>query len=130
MREECDACQSDRAEVSIAFVGPARIRELNKTYRGIDRETDVLSFAESGEGKLYNNADKSGYIGEIVICMQVVKRDAKDLGVSVKQELAWVIVHGMLHLFGYDHESGKDEAAAMRQKEEYYLLKSAKFVHR
>jgi len=109
-----------RIELSVVFVGPARIRQLNKQYRAHDTVTDVLSFAEAdipGNGQ----ADRPTVLGELVICAQQVKEDARDSNVSLKRELAWVVVHGVLHLFGYDHEIGPDQARAMREKEEFYL---------
>ena len=107
-------------ELSVVFVSPARIRQLNKQYRAHDSVTDVLSFAEAdipGNGQ----ADRPAVLGELVICAQQVKKDAQDSNVSLKRELAWVVAHGVLHLFGYDHEIGTDDAWTMREKEEFYL---------
>lgn len=97
-------------ELSIAFVGEARIRELNKRYRKKNRPTDVLSFAGNG---LY----------EIVICPSVVRQNAKKFGLSFKSELVRILIHGILHLLGYDHEKSKKEAAKMERRQEYYFLK-------
>ena len=116
-------------EVSIAFVGSRKIREINKKYRKIDSATDVLSFME-------DDSDAAGLegcpiiLGELVICPQKVKKVAQESGVAIKDEFSWVVVHGMLHLFGYDQEKGEEDAKKMREKEKFYLskikLKSAK----
>jgi len=106
-------------EVSVIIVGPKKIQEINKKYRKKNQVTDVLSFAEGnamgrGEGL-------PRILGELAICLKQVRDDAKESGKSVEYELAWVVVHGMLHLLGYDHETSKKDAIIMRQKEQFYL---------
>ena len=93
--------------LSIVFVGESRIKKLNKEYRGKNKVTDVLSF---GDG-----------LNEIVICLQEVKKNARKFNSSFKRELARVLVHGILHLLGYEHEKEKKEAEKMEKKQEYYL---------
>ena len=95
-------------DLSIALVGPGRIRKLNKKYRGKNRVTDVLSFPDNG-------------LGEIVICLREVKKNAKKFGSSFKKELSTCLIHGILHLLGYDHEKSVEEVKKMRDREEYYL---------
>lgn len=95
-------------DLSIAIVAPSRIKELNKRYRKKDRPTDVLSFE-----------DKESW-GEIVICPAEVRRNAKKFNSNFKKELSRVLIHGVLHLLGYDHEKAKEEEK-MKKKEEYYL---------
>jgi probable rRNA maturation factor len=115
------ASGSGEVEVSIALVGSAKIRAINKKYRQKDQVTDVLSFAEADVG-----ADKGEHprmLGELVICLKQVKDDAKEAKVSFKYELAWVVIHGVLHLLGYDHEKGEIGAVKMKQKEQFYLSK-------
>lgn len=107
-------------EVSIAFIGPGEIREINKKYRKKDQATDVLSFAED-DCCDYNGADHPRFLGELAICAEVVKSDAVESGKKYEEELAWVVIHGILHLFGYDHETSKKDADSMRQKEKFYL---------
>ena len=103
--------------LSIALVGPARMKKLNKKYRGKNRTTDVLAFGS--DQKLFSVFQKE--IGEIVICLQEVKKNAKRFNLSFKKELTRVLVHGILHLLGYDHEISKTEAKKMEEKEEHYL---------
>jgi len=93
--------------LSIVFVGESRIKKLNKEYRGKNRVTDVLSF---GDG-----------LNEIVICLQEVKKNARKFNSNFKKELARVLIHGILHLLGYEHEKEKKEAEKMEKKQEYYL---------
>ncbi len=88
--------------VSLAFVGDKRIRELNKNYRGIDQVTDVLSFP--GEEK---------FLGEIIIDYSQIKRQAGKFGNKPKDELIFILIHGLLHLLGYD-----DRTEAERKKME------------
>jgi len=95
-------------DLSIALVGPGRIRKLNKKYRGKNRMTDVLSFPDNG-------------LGEIVICLREVKKNAKKFESSFKKELSTCLIHGILHLLGYDHEKSVEEVKKMRDREEYYL---------
>ena len=97
-----------KGELSIALVGQGRIRELNKKYRGKNRVTDVLAFPSNG-------------LGEIVICLREVKKNAKKFGSSFKKELSTCLIHGILHLLGYDHEKSVEEVKKMRDREEYYL---------
>src|SRR5687767_1355694 len=80
--------------LTIVLMDKARARQLNKKYRRKDYATDVLSFApeEKGVG-----------LGELVLCEPVVRRQAKEHGISFKKELDYLIIHGFLHLLGYDH---------------------------
>jgi len=103
--------------LSIALIGPARMKKLNKQYRGKNRTTDVLAF---GSDQKFSSAFQKE-IGEIVICLQEVKKNAKRFNLSFKKELTRVLIHGILHLLGYDHEISKAEAKKMEEKEEHYL---------
>jgi len=99
--------------ISLALVGKEEIKKLNKKFRGKDKPTDVLSF----------NLNEGNYLGEIIICPDVVKENAKKYGVSAKSEMLKVFVHGILHLCGYDHEKSEKEAEEMEKKQENYLSK-------
>lgn len=101
--------------LSIALVGRVRMRRLNREYRKKNRVTDVLAFP--GEKKL-----KEG-LGEVVICLREVKKNAKRYQVPFKKELAQVLIHGVLHLLGYDHEKSPKRAEEMSKKIEEYLSK-------
>ena len=96
----------DNYEVTLIIVGKNKIHSINKQYRGIDKETDVISFAEidSEDGFIEDN-----YLGDIFINVDRVKSQAKEYEHSIKREFVFLFVHGMLHLFGYDHMNTKDE---------------------
>lgn len=100
--------QKGKIEISIAVVNPDEIQKLNNQYRKKNKPTDVLSFGKIGEE-----------ISEIVICPEEVEKNGEDF----KKELARVLIHGILHLFGYDHEKKKTDAEKMFLKQDEYLLK-------
>ena len=110
------------AEISVRFVDNEMIRELNREHRNIDRETDVLSFP-LGENGVYDvNNDTGAYmLGDIVISVEKAMAQAEEFGHSLEREIAFLAVHSMLHLLGYDHVNGGLEAVRMREKEEEVL---------
>ncbi len=102
--------------LSVVFLGSGEIRKLNKKYRGKNQPTDVLSFNQD-----CNFPFSEEELGEIAICPQQVKKNAERLGEKFKKELSRVLIHGILHLLGYDHEKNVNEARRMEEKQEYYL---------
>ncbi len=111
----------EEAELSIALVGQGRMRKLNKKYRGKNRATDVLAFSQKPKAKFIKPLKIKQELGEAVICLREVKKNAKKYGSTFKKELIRVLTHGILHLSGYDHEKEGEKAEEMRKKEEYYL---------
>jgi probable rRNA maturation factor len=105
----------NRAELSIVLVSDAQIRRLNKLYRNKDKPTDVLSFpiGETVKGWLI--------LGDIVISVDTAKRQAQELGYSLEEELKRLLVHGLVHLLGYDHELGGEEEKKFFELEEFVL---------
>ena len=101
-----------KGSIEIDFVNDARIRGLNKKFRKIDRATDVLSF----------DMREDGLLGQIVISKETAKRNAKRYGVSFNDEVARLVIHGALHLAGYDHIR-KSDRMKMREKEDHYAKK-------
>lgn len=99
----------ENGEVSVTLTNNEYIHTLNKQYRGIDRPTDVLSFAlnESKEPDVEDGPDVN-VLGDLVISVERAKEQAADYGHSVKREIAFLTVHGMLHLLGYDHMEEED----------------------
>ena len=95
------------AYFSIIFVDQSEIQDLNREYRGIDRPTDVISFA------LEDNIDKINtdirVLGDIYICIPKMIEQAETYGHSIKRELSFLTVHGLLHLLGYDHQKEEEE---------------------
>ena len=100
------------AEVCIGLVGDTRMRRLNRTYRNQDRTTDVLAFA-------YREAQTgaSPLLGDVVISVPAARRQAKALSHSLDEEVLRLLIHGVLHLVGYDHERSQWQARRMRRKE-------------
>ncbi len=97
------------AEVSVTLTDDAHIHELNKKYRGVDRPTDVLSFAltESEEPEV-EGGPETEILGDLVLSVERVAAQAKEYGHSLRREAAFLTVHGMLHLLGYDHIEDED----------------------
>jgi probable rRNA maturation factor len=104
------------AELGILFVGDQRMRGLNRKYRGKDRTTDVLAFAMREAP--YSSA---GLLGDVVIAVPTAVRQAKQGQRSLDEELTVLLVHGILHLCGYDHERGEKEARRMHRRERMIL---------
>ncbi len=101
-------------EVSLLLVDDPTIRKLNREYRGLDRPTDVLSFALN-EG---DSPDPSPEMwGDIVISVECALRQAETYGHSFEMEMARLLIHGALHLLGYDHEISESEDKRMRMRE-------------
>lgn len=110
------------AEISVRFVDNEIIRALNSEYRGLDRETDVLSFPLGENGNYDKNPVTGAYLlGDIVISVQKAMEQAEEFGHSLEREIGFLTVHSMLHLLGYDHVNGGLEAVRMREKEEQVL---------
>lgn len=108
----------ENAIFSIIFVSEDRIQEMNRDYRGIDRVTDVISFAfEDNPDIIY---DDFRFLGEIYICIPRMLEQAELYGHSEVRELAFLTVHGILHLLGYDHMI-KEEEDIMFGKQELIL---------
>lgn len=112
------------AEVSIRLVDNAEIKRLNKKYRDIDKETDVLSFPLGVDGTYDVNYDTGDQVlGDIVISAPKAMEQAEKYGHSIQREIGYLSVHSMLHLLGYDHEPGGIELLRMREREEKVLAK-------
>lgn len=111
----------DLAEVSLMFTDDETIHEMNREYRGIDRPTDVLSFAlEEGEEEEIYGGPEENLLGDIIISVETAARQAEEYGHSVEREMAFLALHGMLHLLGYDHME-EEERQQMRAQEEAIL---------
>ena len=109
-----------KASCSIIIVDNSYIHKLNKEYRGIDRVTDVISFALEDEKSMVI-PDEIRLLGDIYISLDKAKEQAKEYGHSLERELCFLAVHGLYHLLGYDHET-KEEAEVMFKKQEEVLM--------
>lgn len=109
-------------EIEAVIVSPEEIRELNNETRGIDRVTDVLSFPMLEDlDDAETDADGSVFLGSMVICKERAVEQAEEYGHSVEREAAFLAVHSVLHLLGYDHETGEDDERKMFDKQERIL---------
>jgi len=109
----------DEAEVSIVFVDEEYIRHLNKQYRGVDYPTDVLAFAMH-EGESFCMVEEELILGDVVVSLPVAQRQSMEYGHGLLREVAYLVVHGVLHLLGYDHQTEEDRRV-MRAREEAVL---------
>lgn len=111
----------DDAEVSVTLVDNERIREINKEFREIDRETDVLSFPLGDEDGFEVNPDTDAILlGDIVISPEKARTQAEEYGHSYEREMAFLVTHSLFHLLGYDHMT-PDEEREMFTKQEAVL---------
>ena len=107
------AYERKKGDLCVMVDTPERIRTLNRDFRHVDRVTDVLTFpAWEGEDPLCGD----GYLGDIMICYDRAKEQAEEYGHSLSRELAFLTVHGVLHLLGYDHMTGPEERV-MRERQ-------------
>ncbi len=111
-------------EISLVITGEKRIKSLNKKYRNINKITDVLSFGneelDNKSAGFVNLPDKIIYLGEVFVCYQQAVKQAKQKKHSMKKELAILLIHGILHLLGYDHK-GDYKDSEMKVLEEKIL---------
>lgn len=113
----------DNAQVSITLTDNPHIHEINRTYRKVDRPTDVISFAlNEGEEPEIEGGAPINVLGDIIISVERAKEQAADYGHSVRREIAFLTVHGMLHLLGYDHIKEEDRKE-MRKEEDFVMEK-------
>ncbi len=105
--------------LSLAFLDKTEMRKVNCRYRKKDKPTDVISL----ELKNDNHDQSKNWLGEILICREVVLQNSKEDKKSFDSELAKVFIHGLLHVLGYDHELGNRQAKRMEDKEAFYLSK-------
>lgn len=108
-------------EMNVVFVDKATIKDLNLQFRGKNSETDVLSFS-------YDDEDDE-YFGEIIICPEVIKLQAPDFGNSFEKELTYMLINGILHLAGYEHEDDPEDAKEMFSiQEEIFNVIKTKYI--
>ncbi|MGL4589120.1 MAG: rRNA maturation RNase YbeY [Mycoplasmatales bacterium] len=99
---------NDLRDLSLVFVSEEEIQKMNLEFRGIDRPTDVLSFVE----------DEEDYLGDLIICYPIAKKQAVEYGHSLEREIIFLITHGYLHLQGYDHETEVEEKEMFKRQEQ------------
>ena len=129
IRRACTAVLAEEgflepAEVDVSFVDDEQIRELNRDFRNIDKSTDVLSFP-LGEDGVYDENPATGakLLGDVIISVEHAVSQAEEYGHTLQREMAFLTVHSMLHLLGYDHVESEKDSEIMREKEEAVLIK-------
>lgn len=106
------------SEISFSIVTNEKIRELNKNFRGIDKETDVLSFPLLTDFEVTHSSQTPIPLGDIIISIEKAKSQAKEYSHSLLREISFLTVHSMLHLLGYDHMTKKEEETMFKKQEE------------
>jgi probable rRNA maturation factor len=107
-------------QLSVLITSDEEMAKLNLAFLGIDEPTDVLSFPDEADG-FFDETDALPYLGDIAIGIETAVRQADEHHHSLDAELAHLLVHGILHLCGYDHVTGPEDEARMREREEHYL---------
>src|SRR5262245_24381965 len=120
-RAVLDRIGRTEAVLTVTFIRDRAMRRLNRDYRGIDGPTDVLSFAYHEEEA--PACDKTSHIGDVVISVETAGRYARELGLSFDREIEFLVIHGALHLAGYDHETDNGEMNRLERKLRKELLK-------
>lgn len=109
---------SDDCEVSVTFCDNEGIRGMNNRFRGIDRETDVLSFPLFDDDGMDAHVEELNcMLGDIVLSLEKARAQAREFGHSFAREVAFLTVHSVLHLLGYDHETGEEDEKDMRRRQ-------------
>ncbi len=122
---EEEGLENSKLSITITLTTPKNIQEINQKYRGIDKETDVLSFPMFEKEELEKKIQERDFfyediLGDIIVSIEKVQEQAKEYGHSFERELSYMIVHGFYHLMGYDHIKDEDKNK-MRPKEEKIL---------
>jgi probable rRNA maturation factor len=121
-RAVLDRIGRQEAVLTVTFIRDRAMRRLNRDYRGKDMPTDVLSFAYH-EGAEAAAGDETRHIGDVVISVETAERYARELALSFEREIEHLVIHGALHLAGYDHETDDGEMNKLERKLRRELLK-------
>lgn len=113
----------EEATLTVTFIRDRLMRRLNRDYRGLDKPTDVLSFAYHESADEFAAAEAEQYLGDVVISVETATRYAQELGLTFERELEHLVIHGTLHLAGYDHETDNGEMNRLERKLRKQLLK-------
>ena len=104
--------------LSVIYVTPEQIHEINRDYRGVDRATDVISFAMQDDMSNVLIEEDSFELGDIFINVEAIRQQAKAYGHSIRREACFLFCHGLLHLMGYDHMTKEDEVVMFGLQDE------------
>ena len=122
-RAVLDGIGEREATLTLSFIRDRQMRQLNRDYRGIDKPTDVLSFAylEAADEFAFNHDDT--HLGDVVIAVETAERYAAEQGLTFAREIEWLVIHGTLHVAGYDHETDHGEMNRLEKRLRKQLLK-------
>lgn len=109
--------KAPKLQIDLNIISARKIAEINKKYRKIDGPTDVLSFSYINDRDFVNSRDGIVHLGDIFIAPSVVRKNAASYKTVLKQELSRVLIHGLLHLFGYEHENNRQKRQEMENME-------------
>jgi len=125
LRKALSLLRLPEAELSVLLVNDRRMRMLNRQYRGIDRTTDVLSFPQIADSsdRVSRITIHGSILGDIVINLHKAERQAAEYGLTLNEELRRLLIHGLLHLTGYEHEKGGYAERKMKDKTRYLLAR-------
>jgi probable rRNA maturation factor len=130
--------KEESSELNVVLIGSSEIKDVNKKYRNIDRETDVLSFSYMDDKKIFGFIDDAesfrdefGFftVGEILICPSVAQENIKIYHKewNLEKEIIFLVIHGLLHIYGYDHEKAEDKKQMENKQEELLEEAEAEF---
>jgi probable rRNA maturation factor len=121
-RDVLDCAGRRDAILTVIFIRDRLMRELNRTFRAIDRPTDVLSFAYH-EGSGFSDSAAENHLGDVVISVETAAAYASELGLTFNREIEHLVIHGVLHLAGYDHETDDGQMTKIERKLRKELLR-------
>ena len=116
MEQILNALDYKTQEISILFTDNTYIKELNNQFRGIQKPTNVLSFPMVDHGKTENISFETHLLGDVVISVEMAAKEADQASITIEQRISQLLIHGILHLVGYDHEKGKEDFLKMENK--------------
>jgi probable rRNA maturation factor len=122
-RRVLDRIGREEATLTVIFVRDRLMRQLNRDYRGLDQPTDVLSFAYHEDLEATGIKIGSPDLGDVVISVETAARYARELGLTFDREIEHLVIHGALHLAGYDHETDSGEMSRLERKLRRELLR-------
>ena len=121
-RTVLDKIGKPSATLTISFIRDRQMRQLNRDYRGLDKPTDVLSFAYHEAEDEPDWGEVGEHLGDLVISVETAERYAQELGLTFARELDYLVIHGALHLAGYDHEADNGEMSRLEKRLRKQLL--------
>jgi probable rRNA maturation factor len=122
-REVLDRIGKPGATLTLSFIRDRQMRRLNRDYRGMDKPTDVLSFAYHEAEDPFAFEETTAHFGDVVISVETAERYAEEQGVRFAREIEWLVIHGTLHVAGYDHETDHGEMNRLEKRLRKALLK-------